>query len=176
MKAATAGLDMASRSAPGPTPCRYAGAGSDKNSGCGARAFCEFVWDPAGAILAHAARISLDSHSITVLLLGPFPKKIHEEWRRKGDSLNKGDLVAKIAKDAGITKAQAEKSFNSLIGSITASLKKNLKVTIVGFGTYSVARRKARVGRNPQTGIPIKIAAHKVPKFTPGSDLKKAVR
>jgi DNA-binding protein HU-beta len=90
--------------------------------------------------------------------------------------LNKGDLVGKIAKDAGLTKSQAEAAFNSLIGSIKASLKKNLKVTIVGFGTYSVAKRKARVGRNPQTGIPIKIAAHKVPKFTPGSDLKKAVR
>ena len=90
--------------------------------------------------------------------------------------MNKGDLVAKIAKEAGITKSQAEKAFNSLIGSIRAALKKSLKVTIVGFGTYSVAKRKARVGRNPQTGMPIKIAAHKVPKFTPGSDLKKAVR
>jgi DNA-binding protein HU-beta len=90
--------------------------------------------------------------------------------------LNKGDLVAKIAKDAGLTKAKAEAALNSVIGSITGSLKKTQKVTIVGFGTYSVARRKARVGRNPQTGMPIKIAAHKVPKFTPGSDLKKAVR
>jgi DNA-binding protein HU-beta len=90
--------------------------------------------------------------------------------------LNKGDLVAKIAKDVGISKAKAEAAFNSLVGSITASLKKGKKVTIVGFGTFSVAKRKARVGRNPQTGIPIKIAAHKVPKFSSGSDLKKAVR
>jgi DNA-binding protein HU-beta len=90
--------------------------------------------------------------------------------------LNKGDLVGKIAKDAGLTKAKAEAAFNSLTGSITASLKKSQKVTIVGFGTFSVAKRKARVGRNPQTGVPIKIAAHKVPKFAAGSDLKKAVK
>jgi DNA-binding protein HU-beta len=90
--------------------------------------------------------------------------------------LNKGDLVGKIAKDVGLTKAQAESAFNSLISSITASLKKGQKATIVGFGTFSVAKRKARVGRNPQTGAPIKIAAHKVPKFSAGSDLKKAVK
>ena len=90
--------------------------------------------------------------------------------------MNKGDLVGKIAKDVDITKSKAEGAFNSLIGSIAASLKKGQKVTIVGFGTFSVAKRKARMGRNPQTGIPIKIAAHKIPKFVPGSDLKKAVR
>jgi len=90
--------------------------------------------------------------------------------------LNKGDLVGKIAKDAGITKGQAEGAFNSLIGGVTTSLKKGQKVTIVGFGTFSVAKRKARTGRNPQTGAPIKIAARKVPKFTAGSDLKKAVK
>ena len=90
--------------------------------------------------------------------------------------MNKGDLVAKIAKDAGLTKSQAEAAFNSLIGGVTASLKKGQKVTIVGFGTFSVAKRKARVGRNPQTGASIKIAAHKVPKFASGSDLRKVVR
>jgi DNA-binding protein HU-beta len=90
--------------------------------------------------------------------------------------LNKGDLVAKIAKDAEVSKSQAESVFNSLIGGITSSLKKGQKVTIVGFGTFSVAKRKARTGRNPQTGVPIKIAARKVPKFTAGSELKKAVK
>jgi DNA-binding protein HU-beta len=92
------------------------------------------------------------------------------------NSLNKGDLVGKIAKDVGITKAQAEGAFNSLIGAITGTLKKGQKVTIVGFGTYSVAKRKARTGRNPQTGATIKIAARKVPKFSPGSELKRAVK
>ena len=90
--------------------------------------------------------------------------------------MNKGDLVGKIAKDAEITKGQAEAAFNSLIDSVTATLKKGQKVTIVGFGTFAVAKRKARTGRNPQTGAPIKIAARKVPKFSAGSDLKKAVK
>ena len=90
--------------------------------------------------------------------------------------MNKGDLVGKIAKDAGLTKTQAESAFNTLISAIQASLKKGQKVTIVGFGTFSVAKRKARVGRNPQTGAAIKIAARKVPKFAAGSELKKAVR
>lgn len=90
--------------------------------------------------------------------------------------MNKGDLVAKIAKDACITKGQAEAAFDSLIEGIKATLKKGLKVTLVGFGTFGVAKRKARTGRNPQTGVPIKIPARKVPKFSPGSELKKAVK
>jgi|WetSurMetagenome_2_1015567.scaffolds.fasta_scaffold262066_1 DNA-binding protein HU-beta len=119
--------------------------------------------------------------NLTTFLVGVitpmFPVKILKNGHRKGEMhLNKGDLVGKIAKDAGLTKSQAGAAFNSLIGSVTASLKKGQKVTIVGFGTFSVAKRKARMGRNPQTGVPIKIAAHKIPKFASGSDLKKAVR
>ena len=87
--------------------------------------------------------------------------------------MNKGDLITKVAAETGVTKTQAEAVFNSLIHAITAALKKE-KVTIVGFGTFSVAKRKARAGRNPQTGAAIKIPARKVPKFTPGSELKKA--
>ncbi len=90
--------------------------------------------------------------------------------------MNKGDLVGKIAKDAGLTKRQAEQAFDSLIGGIASALKKGHKVTFVGFGTFSVSRRKARLGRNPQTGAAIKIAARKVPKFTPGKELKGAVK
>ena len=90
--------------------------------------------------------------------------------------MNKGDLVAKIASDAGITKVQAESAVSSLVGAVTGSLKKKQKVTLVGFGTFSVSKRKARTGRNPQTGAPIKIAARNVPKFSAGSDLKKAVK
>jgi len=89
--------------------------------------------------------------------------------------LNKGDLVGKIAKEVAITKRQAEEAFSSIFGSITASLKKGQKVTLVGFGTFSVSKRKARTGRNPQTGAPIKIAARKVPKFAAGKELKNAV-
>ena len=90
--------------------------------------------------------------------------------------MNKGDLVAKIASDAGLTKSQAEAAVNSFIGAVTGALKRGQKVTLVGYGTFSVAKRKARAGRNPQTGAVIKIAARKVPKFTPGSELKKAVK
>lgn len=90
--------------------------------------------------------------------------------------MNKGDMVAKIAKDTGLSKNQSELAFNSLVNGVTASLKKGQKVTIVGFGTFSVAKRKARTGRNPQTGALIKIAARKVPKFAAGSELKKAVK
>lgn len=89
--------------------------------------------------------------------------------------MNKGDLIEKIAADAKLTKTQASAAFDSVVGSVTGALKKGQKVTIVGFGTFSVSKRKARTGRNPQTGAPIKIAAKKVPKFTPGSELKKAV-
>ncbi|HYK91688.1 MAG TPA: HU family DNA-binding protein [Acidobacteriota bacterium] len=90
--------------------------------------------------------------------------------------MNKGDLVGKIASETGITKTQAEAVLGSVIGGITGALKKGHKVTLVGFGTFAVAKRKARSGRNPQTGAAIKIAARKVPKFTPGSELKKAVK
>lgn len=90
--------------------------------------------------------------------------------------MNKGELVAKIAKETGLSKNQSELAFNSLVGGITSSLKKGQKVTIVGFGTFSVGKRKARTGRNPQTGAVIKIAARKVPKFSAGSELKKAVK
>jgi DNA-binding protein HU-beta len=90
--------------------------------------------------------------------------------------LNKGDLIAKIAKDTEIPKTQAEAVLNSVINGITSAMKKGQKVTLVGFGTFSVSKRRARNGRNPQTGAAIKIAARKVPKFAAGSDLKKAVK
>ncbi|MBP1594665.1 MAG: transcriptional regulator subunit alpha [Acidobacteria bacterium] len=90
--------------------------------------------------------------------------------------MNKADLVGKIAKEAAITKHQAELAFASFFGAVKSAMKKNQKVTMVGFGTFSVARRKARKGRNPQTGAEIKIAARKVPKFTPGKELKDALK
>ena len=90
--------------------------------------------------------------------------------------MNKGDLVEKIAKGADITKAKAEMAFNAFWDAIKVSLKKGSKVTIVGMGTFSVAKRKARTGRNPQTGAEIRIPARKVVKFTAGSELKKAVK
>ncbi len=89
--------------------------------------------------------------------------------------MNKADLIEKIAQEAGINKTQADNAINSILGGITVELKKGGRVTFVGFGTFSVGARKARTGRNPQTGKPIKIAAKKVAKFSPGADLKAAV-
>ena len=90
--------------------------------------------------------------------------------------MTKAELVAKVAKDAKITKAAAGKSLNAVVDGITKALKKGDRVSLVGFGTFSVSKRKARTGRNPQTGKSIKIAARKVAKFKAGSELKKAVK
>ena len=89
--------------------------------------------------------------------------------------MNKADLIERVAKHAGINKSQAEAAINTLVSSIQGDLKKGGRVTLVGFGTFSVASRKARTGRNPQTGQPIKIASKKVAKFVPGAELKKTV-
>jgi DNA-binding protein HU-beta len=89
--------------------------------------------------------------------------------------MNKGELIEKIAKDARLSKVQAGNALDAAIEGVTTSLKKGGKVTLVGFGTFSVSSRKARTGRNPQTGAPLKIAAKKVTKFSAGADLKKAV-
>lgn len=89
--------------------------------------------------------------------------------------MNKGHLVEKIAADANISKALASDMVESVISGISGALKKGERVTLSGFGTFSVYQRKARNGRNPQTGSLIKIASRRVAKFTPGVDLKKAV-
>ena len=90
--------------------------------------------------------------------------------------MTKAELVAKMAKDAKISKAAAGKALNGAIDGITKALKKGESVTLVGFGTFSVSKRKARKGRNPQTGKEIKIAARKVAKFKAGSELRKTVK
>ncbi len=90
--------------------------------------------------------------------------------------MTKEELINKIAKEAKVTKAQANKALNAAIDGVTSSLKRGRKVSFVGFGTFSVAKRKARMGRNPQTGAPIRIAASRVPKFKPGKQLKDAVK
>ncbi len=89
--------------------------------------------------------------------------------------MNKADLIDKMANDADITKTAAAAALDSLLDGITASLKDGGKVTLVGFGTFAVSHRKARTGRNPQTGATIQIGAKQVPKFTAGKALKDAV-
>ncbi len=89
--------------------------------------------------------------------------------------MNKGELVSKMANDAKISKAQAESALNSYMKSTEDTLKKGGKITLVGFGTYSVSKRAARNGRNPQTGKPIKISARNVVKFKAGKQLSGKV-
>ena len=89
--------------------------------------------------------------------------------------MNKGDLINKVATEAGLSKAQAGKALDSVINTVQKSLKKGDKVTLVGFGTWSVAKRSARTGRNPQTGAAIKIPAKKVVKFKAGKEFAKTV-
>ena len=90
--------------------------------------------------------------------------------------MTKAELVATIGKEAKISKAAAEKTLNAFTGSVMKALKKGDKLTLTGFGTFSVAKRKARMGRNPQTGKEIKIASTRVAKFKPGNLLKGAVK
>lgn len=85
--------------------------------------------------------------------------------------MNKAELIAKVADDAGITKTQANEALDSFVEAVTKTLKGGGKVTLVGFGTFSVSKRAARNGRNPQTGAVIKIKAKKVAKFKAGKEL-----
>jgi len=90
--------------------------------------------------------------------------------------MTKAELIAAVAAEAKLKKADAEKAINSLIKHISATLKKKGRHALAGFGTFSVNQRKAREGRNPQTGKPIKIPATKVVKFKPGKQLKDLVK
>jgi len=85
--------------------------------------------------------------------------------------MNKAELIATLAEEAGITKTQANTALDAFVGAVTKTLKKGDKVTLVGFGTFSVSKRAARNGRNPQTGEVIKIKARKVAKFKAGKEL-----
>ena len=89
--------------------------------------------------------------------------------------MNKGDLINEVAKVVS-TKKEAQEAVDCVLSSITKVLKKGDTVTLIGFGTFKVTQRKARKGRNPQTGEEIDIKASKAPKFTPGKALKEAVK
>lgn len=89
--------------------------------------------------------------------------------------MNKGELINCIAKECCLPKAQAEKACNSVLENIKKGLKKDKNVTLIGFGTFTVKNRKARMGRNPQTGESIKIKASRTVGFKPGDAFKKMV-
>ena len=90
--------------------------------------------------------------------------------------MTKADLVAKMANDAGITKAAAERALKCLTDSIQACVKKKDRIALPGLGSFSTAKRKARTGRNPRTGQTIQIPAKTVPKFSPAKELVEAAR
>lgn len=90
--------------------------------------------------------------------------------------MTKAELVDRMARDAKVTKRAAEAALESALKAVKDTLKRGKKVTLVGFGTFATGRRKARTGRNPQTGRAIKIPAARVVRFRAGSEFKKAVR
>ncbi len=90
--------------------------------------------------------------------------------------MNKGELVKVMADAAGITQGEAEAALKAALDGIKKTLKGKGKVTLVGFGTFSVSDRKARIGRNPRTDESLKIAARSIPKFSAGRELKDAVK
>ncbi|WP_454883615.1 HU family DNA-binding protein [Sphingomonas oryzagri] len=89
--------------------------------------------------------------------------------------MNKQELIGAVAESAGLTRADASKAVESVFDSISTALKKGDEVRLVGFGTFSVSKRKASTGRNPRTGEPMSIAASSQPKFKAGKGLKDAV-
>jgi len=89
--------------------------------------------------------------------------------------MNKTDLINKMAESAKITKTQAGAALDAMTNAVTTTLKKGDKVTLIGFGTFSVSKRSARTGRNPRTGEDIKISAKKVARFKPGKSLSDTV-
>ena len=90
--------------------------------------------------------------------------------------MNKAELIDAMAAEAGLTKADAKRALDAFVTATTKSLKKGDRVALVGFGSFSVAKRAARTGRNPQTGKEIKIAAKKVVKFKAGSELTGTIK
>ncbi|MCZ6670224.1 MAG: HU family DNA-binding protein [Acidobacteria bacterium] len=90
--------------------------------------------------------------------------------------MNKGELIERVAKEAKITKVEAGRAIDSVFSSIRKTLKRGEKTSLVGFGTFSVTRRKARTGRNPQTGEPLRIPARRVVRFSSGKALKETIR
>ena len=89
--------------------------------------------------------------------------------------MNKNELIASVADQASITKAQASEAVDAVLGGITSALSSGDEVRLVGFGNFVVANRKATTARNPQTGATIKVPASKAPRFKPGKALKEAV-
>lgn len=103
-------------------------------------------------------------------------KVIQHSINLNQEKMNKQELIVAIAAESGLTKADSKKALDAFVSATSKSLKKGDRVALVGFGSFSVSKRAARKGRNPQTGKEIKIAAKKVVKFKPGTELSKNVK
>ncbi|NBS26782.1 MAG: HU family DNA-binding protein [Gammaproteobacteria bacterium] len=90
--------------------------------------------------------------------------------------MNKADIIDAMAADAGISKAQAKKALDSFTGNVANTLASDGRVSLVGFGSFSVSKRSAREGRNPQTGATIQIPAKNVARFKPGAELNEKLK
>jgi DNA-binding protein HU-beta len=90
--------------------------------------------------------------------------------------MTKSELIDKMAGVTGLTKTDTAKAVNAFIDCVTSTLKKGQKITIMGFGTFAVSKRKARTGRDPRTGEQISIPAVKIPRFTAGKGLKQSIK
>ncbi|HMU31315.1 MAG TPA: HU family DNA-binding protein [Nitrospira sp.] len=95
---------------------------------------------------------------------------------QRREAMTKEELIAQMANSAGITKVAATVALEAFTGAVTTSLKKGKRVTLVNFGTFTISKRKARMGRNPRTGEALKIPAARIPKFSAGKELKAAVK
>src|SRR5258706_16066887 len=133
----------------------------------------------ASAVASRRRRGLVFAESTVVAQLGggPCPLKLDCVINRisKGAEMNKLEIIDHIARSADISKAAAGRSLDAAVTAIKTAMKKGSMVTLVGFGTFYVGRRAARTGRNPQTGVEIKIKAARGPKFRPGKALKDAV-
>ncbi len=89
--------------------------------------------------------------------------------------MTKAELISSMAEDTGLTKADSERALNSFLDTSKTTIKKEGRLTLAGFGTFVVVNRKARTGRNPQTGAPIQIKASRVVRFRPGKELKESL-
>ena len=132
------------------------------------------------AAAAHADQMI--PHWLTASVSSPAPgiDLARRPWhpcclRKKGVSMNKSDLVAKVAELSGLAKGDADKAVDAVLAAITGALKSGDDVRLVGFGNFSVSARPAREGKNPRTGEKLAIPASKAPKFSPGKGLKDAV-
>jgi DNA-binding protein HU-beta len=136
----------------------------------------ETVEAATGRAHGHPKKISQNCIDPPFNQIFNFYHRTKTPFHNGGQEMNKAELVEKVAQETGLTKAQIEKTLDACIDTVKKTVKKGDEVKLVGFGTFTKAKRKARTGRNPQTGKTIKIPAAWYPKFRPGAEFKTMVR